>query len=83
MKKQIHGKVTSYAALISLNFSSAPGLLFKSGWYCSTTGVYSLGFIEIIQWKKTLQTWLKNQGKCIHILMSEKKNECVHNLSVL
>jgi hypothetical protein len=26
---------TSYAALISLNFSSEPGLLFISGWYCN------------------------------------------------
>ena len=27
--------LTSYAALISLNFSSDPGFLFTSGWYCS------------------------------------------------
>lgn len=26
--------LTSYAALICLNFSSDPGFLFISGWYC-------------------------------------------------
>lgn len=31
------GVGTSYAALISLNFSSAPGALLISGWYCYKT----------------------------------------------
>jgi hypothetical protein len=42
-KEQYMGRrITSYAALISLNFSSAPGPLFISGWYCSIEGDINL-----------------------------------------